>query len=149
MTGLLFEDAQLGMRFATPSRTVTEADMINFSGVSGDFHVVHTDAELMKSSEFGGRIAHGALILAMVTGLRGRLGIFDDTLIAFAGIREWRFRKPVLINDTITVHDEIVELNETSKTDRGVMVNRIEVRNQRGDVVQDGEMVALIRRRTT
>jgi acyl dehydratase len=146
MTGLWFDDAALGMSFDTAARTVTEADVVNFAGVSGDFHELHTDAELMRSSPFGERIAHGALILSMVTGLRGRLGIFDDTLIAFAEIRRWRFVRPVLIGDTIRARNEIVELRATSKPDRGVMVQRVEVVNQRDEIVQEGEMVNIVKR---
>ncbi|GEE01650.1 MaoC family dehydratase [Gordonia spumicola] len=147
MQPLWFDDAEVGMSFDTVGRTVTEADVVNFAGVSGDFHVLHTDAELMERSDFGQRIVHGALILSMVTGLRGRLGIFDETLIAFAEIRTWKFRRPVFIGDTIRVRNTVTELIETSTPDRGVMVQRVEVLTQRGEVVQDGEMVALMRRR--
>ncbi|MGW4339011.1 MaoC/PaaZ C-terminal domain-containing protein [Rhodococcus koreensis] len=137
------------MTFETPRRTVTEADVINFAGVSGDFHTLHTDAQTMRESQFGERIAHGALVLSMVTGLRGRLGIFDDTLVAFAEIRRWRFVRPVLIGDTIRVVNEIVELNPTSKPDRGVMVQQVQVLNQHDVIVQEGEMVALMKRAAT
>ncbi|TQM32574.1 MaoC/PaaZ C-terminal domain-containing protein [Nocardia bhagyanarayanae] len=146
MTGMWFDDAELGMRFDTARRTVTEADVVNFCGVSGDFHTLHTDAEAMRDSHFGERIAHGALILSMVTGLRGRLNIFGDSLLAFAEIRGWRFLRPVLIGDTIRAANEIVELRPTSKTDRGVMVQRVEVYNQHDVLVQEGEMVSLLKR---
>jgi len=147
VTGTWFDDAAVGMRSETPRRTVTEADVVNFSGVSGDFNALHTDAETMRESQFGERIAHGALILSMVTGLRARTGRFDGTLIAFAEIRRWRFAAPVLIGDTIHAVDEIVELRETSKPDRGIMVQHVDVLNQRGDVVQEGEMVLMLKRR--
>ncbi|QZA16279.1 MaoC family dehydratase N-terminal domain-containing protein [Mycobacterium malmoense] len=147
MDGLWFDQAEVGMRFETPRRTVTEADVVNFAGVSGDFHELHTDAEAMRDSQFGQRIAHGALVLSMVTGLRARLGIFDASLLAFAEIRRWRFLRPVLIGDTIRATNEIVQLTPTSKPDRGVMVQRVEVFNQHDVVVQEGEMVALLRRR--
>lgn len=149
MAGLWFDDAEIGMTFETPRRTVTEADVINFAGVSGDFHTLHTDAQTMRESQFGERIAHGALVLSMVTGLRGRLGIFDDTLVAFAEIRRWRFVRPVLIGDTIRAVNEIVELNPTSKPDRGVMVQQVQVLNQHDVIVQEGEMVALMKRAAT
>jgi acyl dehydratase len=144
-----FDDARVGMRFETPARTVTEADLVNFSGLSGDYNELHTDAEAMRESQFGERIAHGALILSMVTGLRSRLGIFDGTVIAFAEIRRWRFAAPVLIGDTIHAVNEIVELRETSKPDRGIMVQHVGVLNQRGDVVQEGEMVTMLKRAST
>jgi acyl dehydratase len=147
VTGMWFDDAEVGMRSETPRRTVTEADLVNFSGLSGDYNALHTDAEAMRESQFGERIAHGALILSMVTGLRSRLGSFDGSIIAFAEIRRWRFKAPVLIGDTIHAVNEIVELRETSKPDRGIMVQQIDVLNQRGDVVQEGEMVLMLKRR--
>ncbi|MFV9454568.1 MaoC/PaaZ C-terminal domain-containing protein [Rhodococcus sp. NM-2] len=146
MAGLWFDDVEIGMTFETPRRTVTEADVVNFAGVSGDFHTLHTDAQTMRESQFGERIAHGALVLSIVTGLRGRLGIFDDTLVAFAEIRRWRFVRPVLIGDTIRAANEVVELTPTSKPDRGVMVQYVQVLNQHDVVVQEGEMVALVKR---
>lgn len=146
MAGLWFDDAEVGMVFETPRRTVTEADVVNFAGVSGDFNMLHMDAESMRESQFGERIAHGALVLSMVTGLRGRLGLFDDTLLAFAEIRRWRFVRPVLIGDTIRAVNEIVDLTPTSKPDRGVMVQHVQVLNQHDVVVQEGEMVALMKR---
>ena len=146
MAGLWFDDVEIAMTFETPRRTVTEADVVNFAGVSGDFHTLHTDAQTMRESQFGERIAHGALVLSIVTGLRGRLGIFDDTLVAFAEIRRWRFVRPVLIGDTIRAANEVVELTPTSKPDRGVMVQHVQVLNQHDVVVQEGEMVALVKR---
>ncbi|AII08165.1 MULTISPECIES: MaoC/PaaZ C-terminal domain-containing protein [Rhodococcus] len=146
MAGLWFDDVEIGMTFETPRRTVTEADVVNFAGVSGDFHTLHTDAQTMRESQFGERIAHGALVLSIVTGLRGRLGIFDDTLVAFAEIRRWRFVRPVLIGDTIRAANEVVELTPTSKPDRGVMVQHVQVLNQHDVVVQEGEVVALVKR---
>lgn len=144
---LHFEDVEVGMRFETPARTITEADLVNFAGVSGDYNPLHTDEAFAQTTAYGRRIAHGMLSLAVVTGLRQRVGIFDGTLLAFLEIRSWRFRRPVFPGDTIRVMNEVSELRETSKPDRGVMVQRLEVLNQAGDVVQDGEFVTLLRRR--
>lgn len=149
MGGLPFDDAEIGMVHETAARTVTEADVVNFCGVSGDFHAVHTDAVLMGGSEFGQRIVHGALVLSIVTGLRGQLGIFDGTLIAFVEIRRWRFVRPVFIADTIRARNEISELRPTSKPDRGLVVQGVEVLNQHDQVVQEGEMVSMLRKRST
>ena len=145
--GLYFEDVQVGMSFESPARTITEADLVNFSGVSGDFNPLHTDEEFAKTTPYGRRIAHGALILSIVTGLRQRMGLFDGTLLGFLEIRSWKFLKPVFIGDTIRAITQIQELRETSKPDRGVMVQRVQVVNQRGEVVQEGEFVTLLRRR--
>ncbi len=144
---LYFEDFQVGERFTTPARTVTEADLVNFAGVSGDYNPIHTDAEFAKTTPFGQRIAHGLLVLAMLTGLRQRTGQFEGTLIAWLEIRSYRFLKPVFIGDTIHGETEILEKRETSKPDRGLLVQRVRVLNQRGEVVQEGEFVTLVRRR--
>jgi acyl dehydratase len=144
---LSFEDVEVGFRFVTPSRTVTEADLVAFSGVSGDFNPLHTDAVFAAGSIYGERIAHGALVLSLVTGLRQRTGLFDGTLMGLLEIRSWRFTAPVRIGDTIRAACEVVELRETSKPDRGIMVQRIEVLNQHDTAVQTGELVMLLRRR--
>jgi acyl dehydratase len=143
---LYYEDVELGFRFETPARTVTEADLVAFAGVSGDFNPLHTDAAHAAGSIYGERIAHGALVLALATGLRQRVGLFDGTLLGLLEVRSWRFRSPVRIGDTIRVRNEVTELRPTSKPDRGVMVQRVEVVNQDGTVVNDGELVLLLRR---
>jgi acyl dehydratase len=144
---LHYEDVEVGFRFETPSRTVTEADVVLFSGLSGDFNPLHSDAVFAESSIYGERIAQGALTLAIVTGLRQRTGLFDGTLMGLLEVRTWRFLKPVLIGDTIRAVNEIVGLRETSRADRAVMTQRVDVLNQRRETVQQGELVALLRRR--
>ncbi|MEY2533758.1 MAG: hypothetical protein QOF29_1668 [bacterium] len=144
---LYFEDVEVGMRFESPARTITEADLVNFAGVSGDFNPLHTDEVFAKGTLYGRRIAHGMLALSVVTGLRQRMGVFDGTLMGFLEIRSWRFRAPVFPGDTIHAITSVAELRETSKADRGVMIQGIDVLNQDGEVVQDGEFVTLLRRR--
>lgn len=145
--GLYFEDLKIGMRFETPARTITEADLVNFAGVSGDFNPLHTDEEFARTTMFGRRIAHGTLVLSMTAGLRQRTGVFEGTLLALLEIRSWRFLQPVYIADTVRVITEVGDLRETSKPDRGVLVQRIQVLNQGNEVVQQGEIISLIRRK--
>lgn len=147
MAPLYFEDVEVGFRFETPSRTVTEADLVAFAGVSGDFNPLHTDAAFAAGTIYGERIAHGALVLSFATGLRQRVGLFDGTLLGLLEIRGWRFKAPVRIGDTIRVRNEVTELRPASKPDRGVMVQRVEVVNQGDEVVNDGEFVMLLKRR--
>ncbi len=144
---LYFEDLAAGMRFETARRTITETDLVNFSGVSGDFNPLHTDEEFARSTFYGRRIAHGALVLSIATGLRQRTGVFEGTLIAFLEIRSWRFLKPVFVGDTVRVTTEIGELRGTSKPEHGVMVQHVQVLNQRDEVVEEGDFIGLIRRR--
>ena len=147
MPPLYFEDVEVGFRFETQRRTVTEADLVAFAGVSGDFNPLHTDAVFASGTIYGERIAHGALILSLVTGLRQRAGLFDGTLLGLLEIRNWRFAAPVRIGDTIRAVNEITELSETSQADRGIMVQRIDVLNQDDRAVQTGEFVMMLRRR--
>jgi acyl dehydratase len=144
---LYFEDVEVGFRFETPRRTVTEADLVAFAGLSGDFNPLHTDAVFAADSIYGERIAHGALVLSLATGLRQRVGLFDGTLMGLLEIRQWRFKAPVLIGDTIRVANEVTELRPTSRSDRGIMVQRVEVIKQDATIVEEGELVLLLRRR--
>ena len=147
MPPLYFEDVEVGFRFETPRRTVTEADLMAFAGVSGDFNPLHTDAVFAADTIYGERIAHGALVLSLATGLRQRVGLFDGTLMGLLEIRSWHFRAPLLIGDTIRIANEVTELRPTSKPDRGIMVHRVEVTKQDDTVAAEGELVMLLRRR--
>jgi acyl dehydratase len=79
--------------------------------------------------------------------LRQRVGLFDGTLMGLLEIRNWRFKAPVLIGDTIRIGNEVTELRPTSKLDRGIMVQRVEVTKQDDTVAAEGELVLLLRRR--
>lgn len=142
-----FDDLEVGYRFETARRTVTEADLVAFTGLSGDFNPLHTDSLFAAETIYGERIAQGVLVLAITTGLRQRLGLFDGTLIGFLEIRSWRFKAPVRPGDTIRAVNEVIELRETSKADRGIVIQSVEVLNQEGTVVQSGEFVMMVRRR--
>jgi acyl dehydratase len=144
---LYFDDLRVGMRLETQARTVTEADIVHFAGISGDFNPLHTDATFAAATPFGQRIAHGLLVLSMVTGLHSREGWFDGSTLAFLEISGWRFLKPVFPGDTVRAALEILELRPTSKPDRGVVRYRNQVYNQRGELVQEGDFVLLLRRR--
>jgi acyl dehydratase len=144
---LRYEDLEVGMRWRSGARTVTEADIVAFAGVSGDFNPIHVDAEHAAGTAFGERIAHGALVLAIATGLRQQQGTFRGTLRAWLGMREWRFRAPVKIGDTIAVDSEVAELRETKDPGAGLVIQGVTVRNQRDEVVADGEFATLVARR--
>jgi len=144
---LFFEEFVLGSRMETPARTVTEADVVLFAGLSGDYNPIHTDAAFAAKTPFGERIAHGALGLALVTGLSGRTGVLDGTALAFLGIDEWKFHLPIRIGDTILVRWTVAELREISRKDAGVLRRRMELVNQKEEVVQSGIFSTMVRRR--
>ncbi|WP_227134720.1 MaoC/PaaZ C-terminal domain-containing protein [Halorubellus salinus] len=129
-----FEEFQEGQSWETDARTVTETDIVNFAGITGDQHWFHMDAERAGDGPFGERIAHGALVFSLMTGLVIREGHLDDSLIAYYGIEDVRFLAPVPIGETIHVQQEVTG-TEPKDEDRGVVSFTDEVRNQDDEVV--------------
>ena len=140
-----FDDIEPGEECESPGRTVTETDIVIFAGLSGDYNVLHTDAEFMKRSIFGERIAHGLLGLAIQAGLFTRATQPYATL-AFVGLR-WKFKGPIKIGDTIRLRAKVVAKKETGKPDRGLITVQRTVLNQRGEVVQEGETDLMVEKR--
>lgn len=137
--GIYFDDIEVGHESASPARTVTETDIVNFAGLSGDFNVIHTDAELTRKTPFGQRIAHGLLGLSIASGLAARKPDAElHRIVAFLGMT-WDFRKPVFINDTIRVLETVAGKRETSTPGLGVVTYAVKVVNQRDEVCQEGE----------
>ena len=146
-----FDDIEIGDNCISVGRTVTEADIVNFAGVSGDYNTIHTDAEYAKSSIAGQRLAHGMLVMVIASGLFTRTAYnlaITETLTALAEIRSWKFKKPVLIGDTIRVKVEFIEKSDPKPQSRsGIVVCRRTVINQRDEIVQVGEYVMMIKKR--
>jgi len=136
--GMYFEEFRTGLRLMTAARTVTETDLVNFAGITGDWNPLHTDAAFAAKSMFGERIAHGVLGFALASGLAARLGILDGTAIAAYGIDEWRFLKPVCIGDTLRVLIEVAALEPVPRLRGGKVALRLVVLNQRDEEVQRG-----------
>jgi len=147
MRGLYWEEWEIGAEFESPARTVTEADIVAFAGLSGDYNPLHTDEEFCKRTPFGGRIAHGPLVYAIAAGLLFQLHLYDDTLIAFLGFDSLKFTKPVKPGDTIHASIKVLEKRETSNPERGIMKRQLQVLNQRGEVVQEGLQAFLLKRK--
>ncbi len=142
--GLYFEEFNIGDTIETMGRTVTEADIVNFAGLSGDFYGLHTDEEFAKKTPFGTRIAHGLLVLSIATGLAMRLGFMEGTVDAFMGL-EWQFRRPVFIGDTVRVHAEVAEKKPMPRLGGGLVTLKVRILNQKDEVVQRGTWTVLVR----
>ena len=148
MVGMFWEEWEIGAEFQTASRTITEADVVNFAGISGDYNPLHIDEEFCKQTQFGTRIAHGPLVYSIAAGLLFQLHLYDDTLIAFLGFDSLKFTLPVKIGDTVRVWVEVLEKRETSKPDRGVMKRLLQVLNQRDEIVQEGVQAFLLKKKS-
>jgi acyl dehydratase len=145
--GLTFEQFNVGDNFVCRERTITEADVVNFAGISGDYNPLHTSEEYGKTTPFGGRIAHGVLVLAIATGQINQLGIFEGTTIALLQ-QTIKYVGPVKFGDTIHLESTIVEKKETSKPDRGILTLENKVLNQNGQTVIEVQEVVMIKRGT-
>lgn len=147
MRGMYWEEWEIGAEFESPARTVTEADIVMFAGLSGDYNPLHVNEEYCKTTIFGTRIAHGPLVYAITAGLLFQLHLYDDTLIAFLGFENLKFTGPVKPGDTIHAKIKVLEKRETSRPDRGVMKRELRVFNQRDEVVQEAVQNFLLKRK--
>jgi acyl dehydratase len=140
-----FEDIEVGDEYVSPGRTVTEADIVIFAGLSGDYNVLHTDAEHMKSSIFGERIAHGLLGLSIQHGLlrRSMSANPEERFVAL----KWKFKGPIKIGDTLHVRARVVAMTDAEEPGWGQVTMERLVLNQHGEVVQQGETEHLVGRR--
>lgn len=141
MDKLYYEDLQVGDAWTSQGRTVTEADVVNFAGVTGDYNPIHMDEEFARGTFYGRRIAHGLLGLAISSGQANQT--LRTAIIAFLGL-EWRFVKPIFLGDTIHVVLRVEGKRTTSKPGRGVVTWGRKILNQHGEVVQEGVTTTMV-----
>ena len=141
--GRYFEEFQVGDVVVSARRTITEADVVTFAGLSGDYTQIHTDAEFARQGLFGQRVAHGLLGLAIASGLTARLGFIEGTVLAFRELT-WKFSLPIFFGDTIHVKATVTNLKALRRLGGGSVTFNIQVINQEDKVVQRGEWVLLI-----
>jgi acyl dehydratase len=142
--GRYFEEFSVGETLVTAGRTITETDVVNFAGLSGDYNQIHTDAAYAADWMFGQRIAHGLLVLAIATGQAVQSGIIEGTVLAFREL-SWKFSKPVFLGDTIDVLLEIIETKAMTRLGGGSVKMKVSVRNQNQEVVHRGEWIMLVK----
>ncbi len=144
--GKFWDELTVGQEFWTGGRTVTEGDVLAFSGLTGDFNPLHTDEDFARTGPFGTRVPHGPLIHDMYLGLLDRLGLVAGTALAFLELH-WKFLTPVLAGDTIHARVAVQAKREVKTPSRGIVSFAVTLFNQRGEPVQEGEHVLLLARR--
>ena len=142
--GMYFEEFQVGQRITSAGRTVTEADIVAFAGLSGDYNTIHTDAQYAATTPFGQRVAHGILGLAIASGLAVRTGVLEGTVLAFREIGEWKFSRPIYIGDSIHVGLEVMECKALPRLGGGSVILSLDVQNQHRESVMKGTWNVLV-----
>lgn len=142
-----WEDFTIGEKFRSPAKTMTDAAITLMVALGGFTIPLFNDEEFAKKTPFGTRIAPGRLTLFVMGGLEEQMGIYDESVIALVGLDKIRFKGPLRAGDTIHVQFEVIDLKETSKRDRGIMVHRSVCLNQRGEILIECEATHLMRRR--
>jgi 3-hydroxybutyryl-CoA dehydratase len=142
--GMWFEEFEAGQQIITPSRTITESDIVSFAGLSGDYNQIHTDAEFARTTPYGQRIAHGLLVLSIASGLAMRTGVLEGTVIAFREINNWKFTKSIFIGDTIHVVLNVIETKPIPRVGGGSIIIELVVKNQRDEATMKGTWTALV-----
>ncbi|MBL8161625.1 MAG: MaoC family dehydratase N-terminal domain-containing protein [Anaerolineae bacterium] len=141
--GYYFEEVEVERTLVTRGRTVTEADIVQFAALTGDYNPMHTDAEYMKSHPMKQRVAHGMLTLSYSIGQLYQLGFMERTVLAFRGL-EMKFSLPVVIGDTIHARLTVKEKKEMKRLGGGIVTAELKIVNQDGKTVQSGTLELLM-----
>lgn len=144
-TRLFYDDLNVGDEHQSTGRTVTETDVVNFAGLSGDFNNMHIDEEFAKKTVFTTRVAHGLCVLSIASGLWFTMPRLAT--IAFMGLEDWRFSGAVKFGDTILIKRKLVEKREHKRPNMGFLVFEVNVHNQNDEIIQKGKWVILVQRK--
>ena len=144
--GFYLEDYEIGREYTSQGRTITDADVVNFAGVSGDFNPLHTDEEFGKANQFGKRIAHGALGFIISTGLNNQMGIAEGTTIAFIECTV-KYTAPLLIGDTVHIVVIPTEVIHSSKPGKGILKQLVKLVNQDERVIMESNQTLMVKSR--
>ncbi len=140
---LTFDEIAVGAQWRSRARTVTETDIVNFACITGDFDPLHVDHQHAAQSHFRRPIAHGLLGMAWVAGLGSHSPLVDT--LAFLGIEQWEFRRPIYVGDTVHVVTEALS-KESSGRKRGTVRWHRSLLNQDDQIVQEGVFRTLVAR---
>lgn len=133
-----FQQLELGGRYVSRARTVTETDVVNFAAMTADWNPLHTDAEYAKETIFGQRIAHGMLLVSFAIGL-----VPNDHIVALRRLKDVTFKRPVFFGDTIHIEGTIADLKPMPGGEAGMVTTRWRILNQDGKLVTKLEIEAL------
>ena len=139
---LYFDDVEIGQQWQSLGRTITETDIVNFAGLSGDFNPIHIDHQFARGTAFRRPIAHGLLVFSVGSGLG--LNAPPMRTLAFLSVKEWHFREPVFIGDTLHVFSKVLDKQPRGRGKRGEITWQRQILNQDDKVVQEGVTLTLV-----
>lgn len=146
VSALAFDDLAVGDEWESPGRTITEADVVAFAGLSGDFNPLHVDREAARRGPFGKPVAHGLLGLSIASGLASHAPRVET--MAFLAILEWKFLHPITFGDTIRVVTRVVALEPKARGRRGIVTWHRRLVDRQGRTLQEGTTRTIVRGRT-
>lgn len=141
--GMYFEEFEVGATMKTRGRTITEADIVQFAALTGDYNPMHTSAAYAATTAFGKRVAHGMLSLSYAVGQAYQLGFLEQTVLAFREL-DMKFSLPVEIGDTLHVELTVQETKAMARLGGGTVAMGVKIINQGGKTVQKGTWTMLM-----
>jgi len=145
--GLYFDEFEIGQEIQSVGRTVTEADVVGFAAVTGDWTRIHTDAVYASQHPLGQRVAHGLLGLSIAVSLATRTGFIEGTVLAFREIEDWKFRLPIYLGDTISMRATVTDTKLVRQLGGGLVYFKVDLLNQELAVVQQGKWTLMVMNR--
>lgn len=144
-----YEELEVGQTFVSGGRKITEADLVNYSGVSGDWNEMHTNEIYMNEDFdlFERRVAHGPFTFVVATGLMYRMGFLDRRVVAFVGLESMTLPHPVFIGDTLSVEAEVSDLKPTDRDSSGSVWFDVVQYNQDDEPVLEADLGFSIKKR--
>jgi len=139
---LYFDDVEIGQEWRSLGRTVSETDIVNFAGLSGDFNPIHVDHEYARTTVFRKPIAHGLLVWSIGSGLS--LWAPPMRTMALLSTLNWEFKEPVFIGDTVHMISKVVGKEERARGRRGTVTWHRQIVKQDGKIAQEGQTVTLV-----
>lgn len=149
MNPIAFNDLKIGANYKSHGRTLTETDLSLSCMLTGDWHPIHADEEFARTTPMGKRILHGPFGILLAAGMSTHMPEFADPVIGATGIREWTYRGPLTVGDTIHIETTIESKRITSDGKRAIIERRMKVINQAGKAVQEGIVGTMVRLATT
>jgi acyl dehydratase len=146
---VLFSEFFVGSEFIGSGRTLTEADLSIACMVSGDWHPIHSDESYARQRGLPGRLFQGSFGILIATGMATALPHFSDEIVGATGIREWTYRTPLFVGDTVHVRSVILDKRVTSDGKRAVIERTLSLINQKDAIVQEGIAGTMVRLRPT